>query len=160
MKALTEEQIWEVIDGVASSDTLMQHEKLLKEDKAYKKQFEQYANLEEQLMSLDLEVPSMRFTQNVLDNVLPLTKRAYKKDRAPLFFLLAMGILSVAAIFFLIKGGGSMALGVDLTFNTEGVVSTFTNPLVMNIFIILNIVLAFAILDKKVFKPYFSNKMK
>lgn len=158
MKALTEEQIWEVIDGLASSEIVLEHEKMLLTDSAYKKHFEQYATLQEQLMSLDLEVPSMRFTQNVLDNVLPLTKGAYKKNRAPFFFLIAMGILSVMSMLLLLQGGGS--LGDNLLINMEGVISSFSNPLVMNIFILLNVVLAFVILDKKVFKPYFSSKMK
>jgi hypothetical protein len=158
MTSLTEEQIWEVIDGVASSETLIQHEKLLKEDSAYKKHFEQFASLQEQLLSLDLEVPSMRFTQNVLDNVLPLTQGAYKKDRAPFLFLVAMGFLLLTTMFFIFSGSGSM--GSNFVVNTEGFVSFLSNPFVFNIFILLNIVLAFVILDKKVFKPYFSSKMK
>jgi hypothetical protein len=158
MASLTEEQIWEVIDGVASSETLGQHEKLLKEDQSYKNHFEQYARLQEQLLSLDLEVPSMRFTQNVLDNVLPLTQGAYKKDRAPFFFLVFMGFLLLSAMLFIFNGSGSF--GSNFGLNTEGVVSTFLNPVVLNLFILLNIILAFVILDKKVFKPYFSSKMK
>ena len=76
MKPLTEEQIWEVIDGVASPDILLQHEQLLQTNKDYKTHFEQFTALQAQLLTLELEVPSMRFTQNVLDNVLPLTKGA------------------------------------------------------------------------------------
>ena len=152
MKPLTEEQIWEVIDGMASPDILLQHEQLLQIDAAYKTHFEQYTTLQSQLLSLDLEVPSMRFTQNVLDNVLPLTKGAYKKDRAPFFFLLAMGAL--AAVSSLILGLGNF----NLPFNTEGVVTNLSNPIFMNIFILLSAALLFIIVDKKVLKPYFYSK--
>jgi hypothetical protein len=158
MKSLSEEQIWEIIDGMASPETLMQHKQLLQHDPVYKKHFEQFTTLQAQLMSLDLEVPSMRFTQNVLDNVLPLTQGAYKKDRAPLFFLGAMGVLLSGAIYFLLASGDSS--GTSLVLNTEGVVSMFSNGMVLNIFILLNLVLAFIFLDKKVFQPFFSSKMK
>jgi hypothetical protein len=153
MKPLTEEQIWEVIDGMASPEVLLQHKQLMQTDAAYKIHFEQYTTLQAQLLTLDLDVPSMRFTQNVLDNVLPLTKGAYKKDRAPFFFLIAMVVMAV--ISSLILGLGNFNLPV----NTEGVVTNLSNPIFMNVFILLATVLLFLIVDKKVLKPYFSSKI-
>ena len=158
MKSLTEEQIWDVIDGAASPEILEQHKKLVLNDVAYKATFEQCASLQHQLLKLDLETPSMRFTENVLDNVLPLTHRAQKNDRAPFLFLIAMGILSLLTTLFLAQSGTTPSNNFDI--NTEGVVSMLSNPVLINGFILLNIVLFFVIVDRKVLKPYFSNRMK
>jgi hypothetical protein len=158
MQKVTEEQMWEIIDGEASPEILARHEALLKEDDAYRLQFESCNALQNQLLQLDLEVPSMRFSENVLDNVLP--KTAIKTDRNPLYFVLLMSFLTLSSlILFLFTNDNSNQNIIPQ--NTEGVVITFlSNPFVLNILLIINVLLFFIILDKKIFKPYFQKRLK
>jgi hypothetical protein len=157
MEKITEEQIWEIIDGEASPETLAKHEILLKQDGAYRLEFETCSALQNQLLQLDLEVPSMRFSENVLDNVLPKTE--LKPDRTPLYFILSIGSLalvgSIIAIFY-----NNASSQNNLPINTEGVASILSNPLILNTFWIVNVLLFFIILDKKVFKPFFQKRLK
>lgn len=157
MEKVTEEQIWEIIDGEASPEILAKHETLLKQDDAYRLEFETCSALQNQLLQLDLEVPSMRFSENVLDNVLPKTE--LKLDRTPLYFILTIGSLafvgSIIAVFY-----SNTSYLNNLPINTEGVASILSNPLILNTFWIVNILLFFIILDKKVFKPFFQKRLK
>lgn len=159
MNRLSEEQMWEVIDGLATPDIMQQHEKLMLQSPEYKSEFQKYAFMDEQLLKLDLEVPSMRFTENVLDNVLSLKKATPRADRTPLFFMLFMGALS-ALVMWLIFSTPTAPTTPAITVNTEGVTSILSNPMWAYGFLIFNIILFFVILDKKVLKPYFDKKLK
>ena len=115
--------------------------------------------MDEQLLKLDLEMPSMRFTENVLDNVLSLKKATPRADKTPLFFMLFMGALS-AIVMWLIFSTPTAPTTSALTVNTEGVTSILSNPMWAYGFLIFNIILFFVILDKKVLKPYFDKRLK
>ena len=158
MKKISEEEMWEVIDGLATPDIMQQHEKLMLESPEYKAEFQKYAFMDEQLLKLDLEVPSMRFTENVLDNVLSLKKATPRTDKTPLIFMILMGALSVLIMwmFFSTTVPATSATVV----NTEGVTSILSNPMWAYGFLIFNIILFFVILDKKVLKPYFDKRLK
>lgn len=158
MKKISEEEMWEVIDGLATPDIMQQHEKLMLESPEYKAEFQKYAFMDEQLLKLDLEVPSMRFTENVLDNVLLLKKATPRTDRTPLFFMLFMGTLSVLVVWMFLPTAAPSTPA--LTVNTEGVTSILSNPMWAYGFLIFNIILFFVILDKKVLKPYFDKRLK
>lgn len=157
MEKITEEQIWEIIDGEASPQILAKHEILLKQDDAYRLEFESCSVLQNQLLQLDLEVPSMRFSENVLDNVLPKTE--LKPDRTPLYFIFSIGSLALVGSIFAIFYSNTSSQN-NLPINTEGVASILSNPLILNTFWIVNVLLFFIILDKKVFKPYFQKRLK
>ena len=159
MKKISEEEMWEVIDGLATPDIMQQHEKLMLESPEYKAEFQKYAFMDEQLLKLDLEVPSMRFTENVLDNVLSLKKAAPRADRTPLIFMVFMGALSVLVMWMFFSTTTAPTTPA-ITLNTEGVTSILSNPIWAYSFLIFNIILFFVILDKKVLKPYFDKKLK
>ena len=159
MKQISEEQMWEVIDGLATPDIMQQHEKLMLQSPEYKAEFQKYAFMDEQLLKLDLEVPSMRFTENVLDNVLSLKKATPRTDKTPLFFMLFMGALSALVVWMIFSTPTTSTMPA-LTVNTEGVTSILSNPIWAYGFLIFNIILFFVILDKKVLKPYFDKRLK
>ena len=159
MKKISEEEMWEVIDGLATPDIMQQHKKLMLESPEYKAEFQKYAFMDEQLLKLDLEVPSMRFTENVLDNVLSLKKAAPRADRTPLIFMVFMGALSVLVMWMFFSTTTAPTTPA-ITLNTEGVTSILSNPIWAYSFLIFNIILFFVILDKKVLKPYFDKKLK
>ena len=157
MTPLTEEHIWEILDGEASSEMLVQHEAQLLTDETYRTAFVQCAQLHRQLLNLPLESPSMRFTENLMERLAPEKRTAPKKDRLPMIFMTIFSVLSgLLAIVLVYTGSMPSATGTGLA--TEGVIKSLSNPLFIQGFMILNIVLVFAVLDKKVLKPYFDNR--
>ena len=157
MTVLTEEHIWEVLDGEASPEMLVQHEAQLRTDESYRTAFVQCEQLHRQLLTLPLESPSMRFTENLMERLTPEKRVVRTKDRLPAIFVTIFSILggSLAALLIL-TGNTASTTGDGLT--TEGVVKMLSNPLFIQGFMIVNIVLIFAVLDKKVLKPYFDNR--
>lgn len=159
MEKLSEEQMWEVIDGMATPEIMNQHETLMGESQEYKEEFEKYNFLNEQLLKLDLEMPSMRFTENVLDNVLSLKSGVKRKDRTPLIYMILTGTFSIL-MMLMVWPNSTNKISSDLKVNTEGVTTILSNPILTYTFIILNIILLFIIIDKKVLKPYFDKRIK
>ncbi len=158
MERLSEEQMWEVIDGLASPEILQQHNQLLLTDKEYKAEFQQYNFLEQHLLKLDLEVPSMRFTENVIDNALQIKKLDTKKDKSPAIYLAAMVVLS--ALLVKLFSAVSAPNGGSNPVENEGFLSLLVNPFLINGFIVVNVILFFVLLDKKIAKPFFEKKLK
>ena len=160
MAALTEEHIWDILDGEASPEMLVQHEAQIQTDDDYRTAFVQCTQLHRQLLSLPLQSPSMRFTENLLERLTPERQIAPKKDRLPLIFLSIFSTISVffAALMFLTNNKATPMPENSPT--TEGVISFLLNPIFIQTFVLLNIVLFFAVLDKKVLSPYFDNRAK
>jgi hypothetical protein len=157
MTPLTEEHIWDILDGEASSDMRTQHEAQLLADASYRTTFVQCEQLHRQLLTLPLESPSMRFTENLMERLAPEKLAAPKTDRLPLIFLTVFTALS-GLLATLIFSKGNISTTAEKSLNTEGVISTLSNPLFVQTFIILNIVLLLAVMDRKVLRPYFDNK--
>ena len=160
MAALTEEHIWDILDGEASPEMLVQHEAQLQTDEPYRTAFVQCTQLHRQLLSLPLESPSMRFTENLVERLTPERQIAPKKDHLPLIFLSIFSIISVffAVLMFLTSNQSTTMPENGAT--TEGVIAFLLNPIFIQTFVLLNIVLFFAVLDKKVLSPYFDNRAK
>jgi hypothetical protein len=158
MEKLSEEQMWEVIDGMASPEILQKHNQLLLADPEYKAEFQQYTFLEQQLLKLDLEVPSMRFTENVIDNALQIKKLDVKKDKSPAIYLAAMVMLSLLLVklFSTVSESTNSPNPIE----NEGFMSILVNPFLINGFIVVNVILLFVLLDKKIAKPFFEKKLK
>ncbi len=160
---MTEEQIWDILDGNALPEVQKEHEQLLKTNAEYKAHFDSYATLHDQLCCLDLEMPSMRFEQNLMERLQPAVKTKRSTDRLPLFFLAAMSVLA-AIVLALMPQSSTPAPKTDFplleSLNTEGVTTWFSNPILFYGFLLVNALLFFVILDKKVFKPFFEKKMK
>lgn len=158
MQKVTEEQMWEIIDGEASPAILAQHEMMLKQDDTYRLDFERCRCLQNQLLQLDLEMPSMRFGENVLDQILP--KTTLKPDRNPVYFVLLMSFLTLSSLILFLFTSDNSKQNI-LPQNTEGVVIAFlSNPFIFNILLIVNVLLFFIILDKKILKPYFQKRLR
>jgi hypothetical protein len=159
MIPLTEEHIWDILDGEASSDMCAQHEAQLLADDSYRTTFVQCEQLHRQLLNLPLESPSMRFTENLIERLAPEKRTAPKTDRLPLVFLTVFTVFS-SLLAGLIFSKGNLPAAAEKALNTEGVISTLSNPLFVQTFVLLNIVLILAVMDRKVLRPYFDNRAK
>lgn len=159
MKPLTEEQMWDIIDDVASPEIKAQHEALLQNDNAYKSTFDTLMLLQTQLLQLDLEQPSMRFTQNVIEKVAAPKKATIKPDKAfPLLIIFLLGLCIVTILWVLIFNGNTSTQPIAFLPNlslSEKLSTILSSPLVMPIFVVINAGLALMAVDKWILKNYF-----
>jgi hypothetical protein len=164
MKPLSIEEMWEVIDGTANADIVAQHEQLMAQNEAYRTEYNQYASLSAQLKKMDLEEPSMRFTQNVMDSLLPKLQTARRNGKSLFFFLAGMAILVLGFLAILMNAqtGNTYKMPFDtegVTKQIGGIVPILSNSVFIYSFLIINGLIFFNILDKKIFKPYFEKRL-
>ncbi len=156
MEAHLEEKIWEIIDGEADELTRQNHDRLMVEDAEYRANFMCCSQLHNQLT--DLEMPSMRFTQNVMEEVLPPLSIVGKKDASAFYFLAAMGVL--VAIFASILIYSTVSIKDNANPQSDTILSFFTNPYILNVFILVNLFAIFFLIDKMFLSPFLYKKMK
>ena len=151
--------MWDIIDRVATPEIICQHAALLQHDATYEKTFDTLMLLQTQLLQLDLEQPSMRFTQNVIEKVAAPTKATIKPDRAfPLLIMLLLGLCIVTIVGILIYNGNAPTQPIAFLPNislSEKLSTILSSPLVMPIFLAINAGLALMAVDKWILKNYF-----
>lgn len=116
-----EERLWEFIDGTCSADEKISIEKLLQADPAVKQLYEEFLSMSNSLKAKELEEPSMRFTQNVMDRIAlesspkPLVTKIDKRiiNIISGFFILTLGALVIYSLTQINVGGRSW----DFSFN-------------------------------------------
>lgn len=64
-----EEQLWKFIDGTCSAGEKIAIEKLLQSDPAVRALHQEFLSISKSLKSMELDEPSLRFTQNVMDRI-------------------------------------------------------------------------------------------
>ncbi|MCZ2459309.1 MAG: hypothetical protein LC128_06750 [Chitinophagales bacterium] len=160
-KRSIEERLWDYIDGLSSAEERSVIDKLVQSDAEWKAKYHELMETHQLLQSSELEVPSLRFTKNVMEeisryHIAPATKTYINKR-----IIWGIAIFFIALIVgFLIYGfgqtdwntTGNSGLPFDLTkvnFN-----KFFSNTYV-NIFMMINIVLGLFLLDN-----YLSSKRK
>lgn len=156
-----EERLWSFIDGAVSAEEKTVIEKLLDSDTAWKAKYYELLEVNKLLQSSGLDAPSLRFTKNVMEeiaklHIAPATKTYINKK-----------IIWGIGIFFIALFAGFLIYGFGQTgFNTgeEGIVSKNLNKLDfskffsnawVNVFMMINVVIGFFLLDN-----YLSNKRK
>ncbi|HYV95330.1 MAG TPA: hypothetical protein VE978_26390 [Chitinophagales bacterium] len=91
-----EERLWEFIDGTCSAGEKISIEKLLQADPAVKLLYEEFLSLSGNLKAMELDEPSMRFTQNVMDRI------ALELAPKPLITKIDKRIINIIAGFFIV----------------------------------------------------------
>lgn len=105
MSVMEETLLWKYIDGDCSPEELALVEKMLAEDQGLRQHFERMQALHGDLLNMDLEQPSMRFTTNIMDQLPVLKGTQLLSSRwvlAAAFFLAAIPFL---ATFFQVPIG-------------------------------------------------------
>lgn len=161
-----EERIWNFIDGTASANEKTVIEKLLESDVEWKKKYQELLQVNELLKSSELEMPSLRFTKNVMEeisrlHIAPATKSYINKK-----IIRGIGIFFITLLVsFLVYGFGQMdwTAGQETTlskninkidFSKIDFSKFFSNTWV-NAFMMINVVLGLVLLDN-----YLTNKRK
>ena len=151
-----EQRLWSYIDGFSSGDEKTAIEKLLEANLEWKNKYHELLQVNQLLKSSELEQPSMRFTKNVMDtiakyHIAPATKQ-YINNRV----IWGLGIFFITMIVgFLVYGFGQVNWSAPSSGKTELPVdlskidfSKFFSNTWVNAFMMINIVIGLALLDR------------
>ncbi|GAB2613575.1 hypothetical protein GCM10027035_07610 [Emticicia sediminis] len=160
MKMLTDEQIFDVLDGCASKEILAQHQNLLSESAEYKTYFEELEAVHFDLIALPIEKTSAQFTESLLANIayVPVKKKSWSSQLTWMFLALMsvvfVGTISLTLFYF---SSSNSAIEIPRVNHLE-VVNNFSTDTLVKVLLLVNLIVLLAIFDKKVLKPYFLNK--
>lgn len=121
------------------------------------------------LQSLNIEQPSVNFTQKVMGNLHRASNSLISLPSRNNILLLA-GILTLVGIGVLFLAEGAFNSVTSITFDQTLIPNEkirdyipsipFNGTIVINIVILMNLALAFIILDRAVLKPWFHRRAK
>jgi hypothetical protein len=146
-----EEQLWDYIDGNCSDIEKAEIEAKIASHLQYNAIYKELLLVQQELLQLDDEEPSLSFTRNVMEQVkleLPPIALKTKVDQRIIY---AIG--SIFAILIVSVLGFAIAIS-DLKFSFEmpdfdfsGLTKTIDNPLFLQIFLFVDVMLGLVYLD-------------
>jgi anti-sigma factor RsiW len=164
MKHLTDEELFQLIDGEVSAEGKEAYQAHLVACEACQSLYKELNAISAYLSEAPLDMPSANFTNQLLDkwalSAAPLT---YRKINNLNFLLLAIGLTLFTIVGSLwLAGqvsfpaiiGNSAVAPVDLTYMS----SFFQQPWIETLLLVVNGILALLLLDKLVLQPFFSRK--
>lgn len=149
-----EQQLWNYIDQLCTSEERIRVEQLLHSDPLWKAKYDELIDIHQLMNQVELEQPSMRFTKNVMEEVYrsqiaPATKQYINKN-----------IIRGLMIFFLILiGGGVVYAFSQVSWSAGGNTTVIPNPIesinwksllsssYTTVFLLVNLVLGFILFD-------------
>lgn len=157
---LTEERLWDYIDGAISPEEKTIIQEILAHSAEWNSKYKELLEIHTLIQSSELDEPSMRFTQNVMDDIAKLqiapAAQAYINNN----------IIRGIAIFFITIIVGFIVYGIgqvnwkQTDSNSGGLIdftkidyskidySPFFNNTFMNAFMMVNIILGLFLLDR------------
>lgn len=155
---MKDEDIFDILDGIASEEVKLLHEQLLSQDEDYKILFKELAQAHELLIETPLEKTAFNFTDKLMDkweavNAPVLVK---KPNYLPFYFLGGMALLVILVFSMVsVKDTGKTIINMATLSSTF---SIFESKALLNFFLISNSLLVLSYLDKKIIKPYFQHR--
>jgi len=149
-----EERLWDYIDGIASNEEISFIEQLIQNNSEWKAKYSELLETHQLMQNhLQLDEPSMRFTQNVMEEIARLQIAPATKNYINSKIIWGIGIFFLTLITGMIgfglsqidwSSGGDTNMPVD--FNKLDW-SKLLNNSYTNAFIMVNIVLGLMLLD-------------
>ena len=164
-----EEKLLEYIDGTLSVIEKENLEQAIKNSPAIQERMEALRKLDSSLRTIKLEQPSKNFTQLVMSKLdqYPVQSKSFSSLNG---ILLLAGVLVAIGIGSLLVAGGVFDSTSTIELNQTLIPNKyvpqtlpsipFNGKLVVNIIILLNLALAFLMLDKAVLKPWFEKRAR
>ena len=155
-----EDRIWDYIDGFCSLEEQKTISQLIAHDPVYRDKYEELMTLQQSLNQLELDEPSMAFTNKVMDKIAlqsqPLTAKSLIDKRIIYGISALFGFMLLACLVVLIKEinwAASITIPESLTVNynqigSKFVLSSGVKTGLMYSFLMFDIVAGLMILDK------------
>lgn len=146
-----EEQLWGYIDNSCTPKERATVEARLAQDKAYQEVYQELLAVHRELAGIELDEPSMSFTRNVMEQVKlaprPMALKT-KVDQRIIGFIGAFFVLSILAVFILAIANSKINFDFSMPkFNWNVGMSKLANPTVLNVFLLVDLVLALVYID-------------
>jgi hypothetical protein len=163
------EMLLDYLDGNLTNADKEKVEKNLKEIPAWRVRYEELRSANSLLAEVKLEEPSKNFTASVMNNL-----NLYQAPRSFSLWnsvLLLAGVLVAVGITTVLLAGGlydnsNTSIDLNQIEIPKQVIKTtlpsfeFSGKTIVNIIIILNLVIAWIVLDRAILKPYFQRRMQ
>lgn len=162
-----DDKLFEYLDGGLKGIEKENIEQLLKTSPALQARLEELRKLDADLRTIKLEQPSKNFTQRVMSKLDQYPVRSNLTFRNGIF-LLAGVLVAIGIGSLLVAGGvfdGTSTIDLNQTIvpvnkyiETPIPTFNFDGKLMVNIIIVLNLALAFVVLDRAILKPWFEKR--
>jgi anti-sigma factor RsiW len=162
-----DDKLFEYMDGGLKGIEKENIEQLLKSSPALQARLEELRKLDADLRSIKIEQPSKNFTQRVMSKLDQYPVRSNMTFRNGIFLLVGV-LVAVGVGSLLVAGGvfdGTSTIDLNQTIvpvnkYIEKPLPTFNfnGKLMVNIIILLNLALAFVVLDRAILKPWFERR--
>ena len=153
---MKDEDIFNILDGVASEETIRLHKKMLTESADYQALFQEYAHTHALLMDVSMEKTAFNFTDKLMDKweVSQEVVIERKSSKLPIYFLIGMSILVVLLIISALPMMTSSNIQLDL----NKPLSILQDKLFTRFFLVINALVALFFIDRRILKPYFQKR--
>ena len=150
-----EMQLWEYIDGTGNVADMQRISVLIERDPVWQQKYEALQALHTSISNdMEMEQPSMRFGQNVMDaiaaqHIAPATKiyinKSIIRGIAALFILMLTVFFGIACAT-VYKGGGTSDVLSQLSFSKMNL-GKYLNSTTINMILAVNVVIGLVLLD-------------
>jgi hypothetical protein len=154
---MKDEDIFDILDGIASEETIRQHHKMLSESADYQMLFTEYAHSHALLTDTAVEKTAFNFTDKLIDRWETSQEVVVVKQssKLPIYFLIGMSIIGVLLIMSVLPMMSQSTGQIDLSKPLR----ILQNGLFTRFFLIINVLVALFFIDKRVLKPYFERRI-
>ena len=155
---MKDEDIFDILDGIASEETMRQHNKMLTKSANYQTLFSEYAYTHALLMDTSKEKTAFNFTDKLIDywEVSQEVVVVGKSSKLPIYFLIGMLIVVILIIIAVLPMINQSTIQLDLSEPLR----ILQNKLFTRFFLIINVLVALFFIDKRILKPYFERRIK
>jgi hypothetical protein len=153
---MKDEDIFDIIDGIASEETILQHKKLLSESADYQVLFKEYAHAHALLTDTAVEKTAFNFTDKLMDKweLSQEVVMVKKSSKLPIYFLIGMSIMGILLIISVLPMITQSNIQIDLS----KPLSILQDKLFTRFFLVINALVALFFIDKRILKPYFEKR--
>ncbi len=162
-----DDKLFEYIDGGLKGVEKESIEQLLKNSPALKARLEELRQLDTDLRAVKIEQPAKNFTQRVMNKLDQYPMRSGNLTFRNGILLLTGVMIAVGIGSLLVAGGvfdGTSIIDLNQTILQNKYIQkplpafNFNGKLIMNVIILLNLALAFLVLDRAILKPWFERR--
>jgi len=164
----SDDLLLEYLDGKLDAAKQEIIEQMLNEDTTLRQRLDDLVKTDRLLREVRVEKPSKNFTEIVMSRLEQYPFKSGLSIRNGIFLL--TGILVIIGIAILLLASGVFDQTITLDPNSAGIVRQYIREslpaipidgkLIVNIIVILNIAIAFVVLDRAILRPFFQRRME
>lgn len=153
---MKDEDIFDILDGIASEETILQHKNLLSESADYQTLFKEYAYANALLMDTSMEKTAFNFTDKLIDRweVSQEVVVVKQSSKLPIYFLIGMSIMVILLIILALP----MITQSNVQIDFSKPLRILQDKLFTRFFLIINVLVILFFIDRKFLKPYFEGR--